>query len=502
MAEAEDHLLHWSADEPERAGSRHPGQPHPPPTPRFARWPTVLSAVFLVICWGTLVAVTALTSRLDQVESPERALALIVSREMDFQEALQRAPRWERALYELTAGVAREEAIAQAIRWYEELTSRTTDSIAHVHVAILEGSRGRLDRVREMTDEWARRDLEPLRSLSRLLRAVYLAAGEVPDPAVIDVSMALPHTLSSGWWHDQLVAGVARAPGDGAPRRSQQRSLVERARRLLQWNRVGLALDLSALVAGCAAYLIMLLRRTPWRVGTAPMPPRWRGPVGVTVLIRGGAIGTGLAIPLIVVGALIRMGQAWFAFLLYAVLHAPLLILIRRHLLRPSGLTVRQGFGLRIERLACRRAVLGTLAGVGIGALGEWGIDSIAVWRDVPSHWTEWFQGDLAWGGPVDVIGSLLAIVVLGPVLEELVFRGLVFGTLRTRFGWMAAAPISAGVFAAAHGYGLLGWISTFWSGLVWAWLYEKTCSLLPGTIAHATGNLLACFGVLLLRVP
>ena len=58
---------------------------------------------------------------------------------------------------------------------------------------------------------------------------------------------------------------------------------------------------------------------------------------------------------------------------------------------------------------------------------------------------------------------------------------------------------ISACIFAAAHGYGLIGFISVFWSGLLWAWLYERTGSLIPGMIAHATNNLLVCLSVMAL---
>jgi len=35
-----------------------------------------------------------------------------------------------------------------------------------------------------------------------------------------------------------------------------------------------------------------------------------------------------------------------------------------------------------------------------------------------------------------------------------------------------------------------VGFASVFLSGLLWAWAYEKTGSLLPGMIAHAANNL------------
>jgi hypothetical protein len=45
----------------------------------------------------------------------------------------------------------------------------------------------------------------------------------------------------------------------------------------------------------------------------------------------------------------------------------------------------------------------------------------------------------------------------------------------------------------------LVGFISVLWSGVLWAWLYEKTGSLLPGILAHAINNLLVCLAVMAL---
>jgi membrane protease YdiL (CAAX protease family) len=61
------------------------------------------------------------------------------------------------------------------------------------------------------------------------------------------------------------------------------------------------------------------------------------------------------------------------------------------------------------------------------------------------------------------------------------------------------SALLSAAIFAAAHGYGILGFASVLWSGAIWAWTYEKTGSLLPGMVAHALNNLMVCTTVIAL---
>ena len=62
-----------------------------------------------------------------------------------------------------------------------------------------------------------------------------------------------------------------------------------------------------------------------------------------------------------------------------------------------------------------------------------------------------------------------------------------------------ALSGFFAGIFGIAHGYGWVGLLSVCWSGVLWAWIYEKTGSLLPGILAHAINNLLVCLAVMAL---
>jgi membrane protease YdiL (CAAX protease family) len=110
-----------------------------------------------------------------------------------------------------------------------------------------------------------------------------------------------------------------------------------------------------------------------------------------------------------------------------------------------------------------------------------------------------WFDEDLVWGGGGDAALAVLSAVVAAPFFEEVIFRGLLYATFRRRFGFLASALASALIFAAAHGYGWVGLVSVLWSGLVWAWAYERTRSLVPGMLAHAAVNLLATISLLLL---
>ncbi|HRC44587.1 MAG TPA: CPBP family intramembrane metalloprotease, partial [Nitrospira sp.] len=169
------------------------------------------------------------------------------------------------------------------------------------------------------------------------------------------------------------------------------------------------------------------------------------------------------------------------------------------HLLRPQRQSFWRGFGLRIEPRHVGPLGLAVLAVVAAGLVGEWVLGRIAEPLKLISHWTEWFDADLVWGSLPTLMVSLMEYVFFAPVFEELAFRGLLFGVFRRRFQWGVAAMLSAALFALAHGYGLIGFLSVFWSGLIWAWAYERTGSLWPGMIGHAINNLLVCLSVMAL---
>lgn len=91
--------------------------------------------------------------------------------------------------------------------------------------------------------------------------------------------------------------------------------------------------------------------------------------------------------------------------------------------------------------------------------------------------------------GPLGAI----AVGVLGPISEEIGFRGVLLGgLLRMRCGAWPAIVISAIVFAAFHGthIQLLG---TTVFGIIAGWLYWRTRSLIPSMIIHMVNNSMAC---------
>jgi membrane protease YdiL (CAAX protease family) len=177
----------------------------------------------------------------------------------------------------------------------------------------------------------------------------------------------------------------------------------------------------------------------------------------------------------------------------------PLLVIAYVYLLKPAGLDFWQGFGLRLNRDDVGRLTCIIVAVVAAALWGEWILGQAADFLKLENHWTEWFDQDLVWATPPMLATSLLEYVILAPIFEELAFRGLLFAMFRRRLTFLPAALLSATIFALAHGYSLLGFISVLWSGFLWAWIYDRTGSLIPGMVAHAVNNLLVCLTVMAL---
>ena len=87
-------------------------------------------------------------------------------------------------------------------------------------------------------------------------------------------------------------------------------------------------------------------------------------------------------------------------------------------------------------------------------------------------------------------------------VIEEVAFRGVLYGWLRTRIGPAAGIVVSSFIFSLFHLYivnpgGLLGigaTVQIMFGGIVLAFLYEKSGSLWPGIYLHGVNNAVAVF--------
>lgn len=85
---------------------------------------------------------------------------------------------------------------------------------------------------------------------------------------------------------------------------------------------------------------------------------------------------------------------------------------------------------------------------------------------------------------------EIIASVIIAPILEELIFRGVIFNRLKIRVGIIPAMIISSFIFGIGHQFG--GMTSAFLFGICMCILYLKTDNILVPMSVHFINNVVA----------
>ena len=166
----------------------------------------------------------------------------------------------------------------------------------------------------------------------------------------------------------------------------------------------------------------------------------------------------------------------------------PALLLVQLSLLQPQGRTL---LGLyAVTRSRVMPMILVALVIVGLTWSFGWGIWSVTLPVGGGSTWADYvLNSNLSGPRWLWMLDSLNGIIA-APIVEEVLFRGVLYAALRTRCSVVQAAVISALIFSGAHGYDLIPFFQITFSGFVYALTYEYTRSLAPCVLAHAIHNL------------
>ena len=86
---------------------------------------------------------------------------------------------------------------------------------------------------------------------------------------------------------------------------------------------------------------------------------------------------------------------------------------------------------------------------------------------------------------------SILNIIILAPIAEEIVCRGAVYGGFRRKLGVVPSVILGGIVFGLIH---FNGWISLvmMFMGMLMCVVYEKTGSLFYPIILHMINNIMS----------
>ncbi|TVZ14867.1 CPBP family intramembrane glutamic endopeptidase [Maribacter sp. MAR_2009_72] len=92
-------------------------------------------------------------------------------------------------------------------------------------------------------------------------------------------------------------------------------------------------------------------------------------------------------------------------------------------------------------------------------------------------------------GGVLEMSGFLLLALIVGPIMEEVVFRGYLQSSLAKRIPSWAAILVTSVIFAAGHSPMIL-WPMYFLFSITWGWIYVRTGSLKMAILIHVLSNL------------
>jgi membrane protease YdiL (CAAX protease family) len=122
----------------------------------------------------------------------------------------------------------------------------------------------------------------------------------------------------------------------------------------------------------------------------------------------------------------------------------------------------------------------------GIVAIAAIGVIEEPLLSLMPAEWLESVMKQIGTGGY-----AICTTVILAPIFEELIFRGILLGNIRRRWGSLRAVFLSALIFGAIH---LIPQqvVNAFLVGIIIGGIYVMTDSILAVITLHALNNALS----------
>lgn len=434
-----------------------------------------------VVVWSTSLAERPMFSL-----SADRDLERLADRILLFESHLSHLSVIEQQIYLMGAGGAN--TYDRLLDWYRELMAEHPGARNRAYVGVLLGESGDFEALAEwVSPKWV--DGGSFEDIRESLQAAYLPPGRSrPDTGRLQAWLA--EELPGNWFYFQLAKRLAERAGDDSLSSSLSDQMERAAESLVLRWRAGLLMELLLVVGGVLGAGFLIRGRIP--VGPQ-LAPGWTFEEGLAVLVRGGA----LTVLLIAGIAAWPGGPVFMMKFGFLVLYGPMILLGMWLLFQPGSGSVKAVFGWSNVLGTFRSTFPVVLIVLGAGVLGDWGVMVIGEALGYRVHWTEWFVPELVWGDGWDVFKRGVEFVIVAPVFEEIIFRGFVFSTLLVGYGSGAALAGSGILFALAHGYGFLAFLSVLWSGILWAWAYARTGSLIPGIVAHAVNNGIVVYALL-----
>ena len=122
-----------------------------------------------------------------------------------------------------------------------------------------------------------------------------------------------------------------------------------------------------------------------------------------------------------------------------------------------------------------------------------WLSDQLGIAPGDPSNDLEQMRQYLNFDQPATLIIMGVLAVILAPLAEEFVFRGMLFGAFHKTIGVVGSAVLLSALWSVMHwGYSSQNLLALFLLGLLFAYITWRTGSLWPAIVGHTANNLVA----------
>jgi membrane protease YdiL (CAAX protease family) len=344
------------------------------------------------------------------------------------------------------------------------------------------------------------------------MRAALVAAGSAhPTPGQIEAAQQAVGDLVPG---PAFLARLYLANGDQERAEQALRTGRERADSLIAPLLAVAAIWALVLLAGLIG-LIALAASRKRRQGTRPAPARWGLREGLEALILFFIVQLAVSPALLLWPGLVER-QPSVLFIPSVIGGLSAVAWVR--LMTPGA----RSMGWRTRRVG-RQLLIG-IAAAGVMVPFVIGLEHVV--QAISAQPAEQplvpiFTEAVTWPARVALILGVAAVV---PVVEETVFRGILYGAMRRRWSVGVAALASGVIFAVGHPHAnlavghphvgpigllllylasLLAYVASLLPyvaiGMILAWLYERTGSLVAPAAAHGAFNLLNVAALLVL---
>ena len=142
-----------------------------------------------------------------------------------------------------------------------------------------------------------------------------------------------------------------------------------------------------------------------------------------------------------------------------------------------------------LYKTTVRNLTLSSLFGVGMCFF----VDLLTTVLPIPESAMQQFEAQhgMLWFGDAGL--TFLSVALIGPISEEICFRGLCYTRLKTGMHPWAAGFFSSVFFGIAHG-NPVWFLVGFMAGISLCWIFETTGSLLCAMVVHVTNNAISSF--------